>query len=395
MNRRDAPPLVFLGSVVPDEEQYRSAAFSRAGNSAQTGLIENLRLAGRAPERVISFQPMPSFPHSRQWRVPMQRTWVAGCDTVLSPYINLPIIKPLSLALSLYRELRRVAGNRRVTLLSYNFNSFLALPMMALRRNGGQVVPILYDVDMPGQTVPDTLARRLDFRLLRGFLPRVAGAVVITEQVAKDFLPHQPALVVEGGLSAQQAEHHVDARLPPPGTFNIVYAGALERYNGIDVILDAVAGLPDPDVRLHVAGRGSLESEVRAAAQCDSRVIVHGYMDAAGLAQLYRDASLLINHRSDHRIDSRYVFPSKLIEYLASGIPVISTHFRSLKAEYRPYLTLLDDESPGALRQAIQTLRNAPEPAWNRAAEAQQFVLGNKTWREQARRITHFLEVIE
>lgn len=385
--------IVFVGSVVPDEGRFRTAAFSRAGNSAQLGLLDGFAVANMYV-RVVSFQPMPIFPRSRQLYTHRQTLQLIGHDTVLVGYMNLPIIKYFSLAWSIYWDLRRAMGKQMGIIISYNFNLFLALPIILASRTGSLVVPILFDIDIPGQTVSSNWKRRADFQLTRHLLRKIHAVIAITSQVVHELTPKLPSLVVEGGLSKQQIENYMPLPIKDNATFNIIFAGALEFYNGVDVIMEAFAGCPSDQIRLHVAGRGSLEGEVQRRSQSDTRIIFHGYLDHNGMALLYKEASLLINHRSDMRIDSRYVFPSKLIEYMATGIPVISTSFRSLPIEYLPFLNILDNESAQTLKECIMEIMRSPDLYQEKARLAREFVLKNKTWRQQSGKILDFLEKI-
>lgn len=386
--------VLFVGSVVPDTPEFRTPAFSRAGNLAQQGLVDGLVETGARVTR-LSFLPVPAFPRDRRLWIPgrvLRTPW----PVTLLPLVNLPYLKQLSLAagILLTGGLAIVRQRPRV-LMSYNVNSFVAAPLRLLSALFRvPYVPVVYDVDVPGSTVPDGPYQRWEYRFAHRFLPGVRGAVVGTRLIAGELLRGRPHVVVEGGLSDEQRRRYTAAAQAPGQrpTFNVVFAGALERYNGVDVMLDAVARLPMPELRLHVAGQGRLREAVEDAARRDDRVVYHGLLDMEGLARLYAEGDLLINHRSDRRLDSRYVFPSKLIEYLASGLPVISSQFRSLPDEYLPYLNLVEDESPEALARAITGVMEHPGEARARAAAGQQFVLREKTWRAQGRRIRAFLE---
>lgn len=385
--------VLFVGSVVPDTAEFRTRAFSRAGNLAQQGLLDGLSTAG-AELNVLSFLPVPAFPAARRVLVAGQRLR-SPRPLRLLPMLNLPYLKQLCIAAGILLFGGAAILRRRPTvLMSYNVNSFVAAPLQLLSRlSRVPYVPVVYDVDLPGATVPDGPYQRWEHTFARRFLPHVPGAVVGTRRIAAELLPGQPHVLVEGGLHEEQRRYAAAPR-GSRQTFNIVFAGALERYNGVDVMLEALAQRPDPHLRLHIAGQGRLRGDVEAAARQDSRIVFHGLLDMEQLAALYAEGDLLINHRSDQRLDSRYVFPSKLIEYLASGLPVVSTRFRSLPEEYLPHLILLPDESPAALAQAIEDVAQRPHEARERAAAAQQFALQHKAWTVQGQRIRAFLETL-
>ncbi|UBV42719.1 glycosyltransferase [Deinococcus taeanensis] len=382
--------ILFIGSVVPDTAQYRTSAFSRAGNLAQQGMLTGIAEAG-AHISVLSFQPVPAFPRSLRWWVRGQRL-SSGYKQRLVPFVNIPYLKQVSLACAfVFQGWYQIRRTKPHVLMSYNVNTFISAPLLLLSRLlCVPYVPVVYDVDVPGATVPDGPLQRLEYRWATWILPLLPAAVTGTALIGRDLMPGRPTLIVEGGLNKEQ-QTYAPTAFTSDTTFDIVFAGALEKYNGVDVLMDAMAWLPD-HVRLHIAGQGRMCSAVQAYAAADDRIVYHGLLDMDGLRRLYAKGDLLVNHRSDQRLDSRYVFPSKLIEYLAAGIPVVSTRFRSLPEEYLPFLELLLDESPRALATGIEQVMSTLPAARSRAQRGQEFAQMNKSWAFQGRRILSFLE---
>ncbi len=83
----------------------------------------------------------------------------------------------------------------------------------------------------------------------------------------------------------------------PNASPRILFFGALRRNKGVDVLLEAFARLPDPDVRLVVAGRGAsdVEDDVRGAAARDSRITTEiGFVPEARKHELFRSCDLVV-----------------------------------------------------------------------------------------------------
>ena len=153
---------------------------------------------------------------------------------------------------------------------------------------------------------------------------------------------------------------HAPRRSPPPSgeavPFAVVSAGSLDEANGFLVLLEAFARLPGDGYRLRIAGRGPLESQVRAAAAKDPRIEYLGFLSFEEVQSLYRSADVLVNMRLTQAIDTRYFFPSKLMEYLASAVPVISTCTGAVEKEFGSFVYLLREETPQGLANAICTV---------------------------------------
>jgi glycosyltransferase involved in cell wall biosynthesis len=118
-----------------------------------------------------------------------------------------------------------------------------------------------------------------------------------------------------------------------------------------------------------------------------------GKLSRPDLLATYNAADVLVNPHSTVLLTARYVFPSKLLEYLASGRPVITTATPEIAADYGDLCTVLDREEPQALADAI--MRVAAMPAVDRlarAAEARVAVIERCAWSRQGQRLVRFLE---
>jgi glycosyltransferase involved in cell wall biosynthesis len=117
----------------------------------------------------------------------------------------------------------------------------------------------------------------------------------------------------------------------------IVYAGAISRLEGIDVLLRAMAKViaTVPDAVLAIAGPvlawdpvcGEPIDYKRLAEELglDEKVRLLGVLELSAVADLMAAAAVLMNPKVDHWAN-RAAAPIKLGEYLASGRPVVSTN---------------------------------------------------------------------
>lgn len=158
---------------------------------------------------------------------------------------------------------------------------------------------------------------------------------------------NKPAMILEG--IAQPTE----MLSPSCRSKTFVYAGKLLHRFGIQRLLDAFARLEDPDCRLVICGAGEMQSAVQKAAAKDARVQYAGVLSAAELRQLYRTSGVLVNPRTGCERYTRYSFPSKIIEYLQTGLPVVSARLEGMPEIYDRLLFCPADDSVDALVQAM------------------------------------------
>jgi glycosyltransferase involved in cell wall biosynthesis len=130
----------------------------------------------------------------------------------------------------------------------------------------------------------------------------------------------------------------------------------LTRDKGVDVLLDAVAGLDD--VEVHIAGDGPARAEIEAQVErlgMWSRVRLLGWLDRPDA--LYRSVDVLVHpSRAD-------IAPMSVIEAMHHGLPVVATAIGGIPdlidAGVDGLLFPLDDV--GACRAAVESLRDPAE----------------------------------
>ena len=105
------------------------------------------------------------------------------------------------------------------------------------------------------------------------------------------------------------------------------------------------------------------------------------------------DASLLVNPRPTHEEFTKYSFPSKNIEYMASGTPLLTTKLPGMPKEYYPYVFLIEEETTEGYSKALsEALSKTDEDLFEWGAKAKGFVLDNKNSCEQARRVIELIK---
>lgn len=396
--------LLYIGSVVPDESPYINKAFSRAGNMCQIELLKGFIKAGNTPSTILSLRPEVSYPRSRKMFFrPASALLENNICFEFFPFINITPIKQFSIGIAAFFSILFWGWRTRKTSqrIIYTFN--ISVPpgifiLLGAWLTKSKCVAMIYDICVPGETAPVTFFNKLDYWLHKKTLPLFDGLVVITDAIAKDFAPYVPYLRVEGGIKPDLLNQYPDSedfRNHDPDYFTMIAAGRLDEVNGINEIISAFSLLKGEKYRLHIAGSGPLENFVKSSAAQDPRIQFHGFISFNEVLKLYASSDLLLNIRLTQRIDTRYFFPSKTMEYLASGVPVITTCPGNVTKEYPELAYLLYDETPEALANLILKVEMTPvERRLARAKAARDYMVSHKTWDVQALRISQFLRQI-
>jgi glycosyltransferase involved in cell wall biosynthesis len=100
-------------------------------------------------------------------------------------------------------------------------------------------------------------------------------------------------------------------------------------------------------------------------------------------------AKLLINPRPvNGKLDTRYNFPSKLMEYMQSGRPVITTRLLGIPEEYDGYMYFFEDDTKQKLAQGIRQVLSEDEARLSAfGSRARKYVNENKNSRVIAKKI--------
>ncbi len=390
--------IAIVGCVVPDDSRFHGPAFNRAAQMFNDELIRGLASGELGPATTFSVEPLPSFPRGSRLFGRMGSEFLrAGTRVRLLPFINVHPLKVLTGGLSTFAALmawafRHRADRRVMHVINLTMPPGWAVWLAARLTRSVASVSVL-DVWQPGALVPDTYARRLDFAVQRWLLPRFDRHMVVAEAIADDFFPGRRVCLLEGGVAPDRLGAGPRSRESlDPAPFRMVLAGSLEPYNGIRLALAALAILP-PDVELVVAGTGSLAGEVQAASGRETRLTHRGFLSFDEVMDLYASADLLLNLRLTADRTTRYFFPSKLMELLASGTPVLSTSSGHTASEYGHVLYLLDDETPAGLARRVLEIRKvAPTDRRALGARARAFMLEHKTWARQGARLVAYLK---
>jgi glycosyltransferase involved in cell wall biosynthesis len=390
--------LAFIGTIVPDEPRFHGPAFNRAAQMFQREMVRGLAHAGVQPIAVYAIEPTPAFPHSRRMIVRGQRIDLGdGLELRLLPFVNIQPLKPLTVGLGLlialagwgwrHRGLRRIVHCMNLT-MPPGWSVLLGARLIAAKAT----VSVM-DIFRPGELVPNRLYWRVDYWLQRHLIPRFDGHAVVADAIAQDFAPGRRVCRIEGGIRPEDFAEPAGASAPPRdrAVMRVVLAGTLGPHNGVQLALDAWALLPPVGYELIIAGTGGLADLVRERMNGDPRIVYRGFLGFEEVLELYRSADILLNLRLTHALSTRYFFPSKMMECMASGTPVVSTCTGHVEEEFGDFVYLLREETPEALAELLGRLASlTPEERSTVGRRARTYVLAHKTWDKQGEKLARY-----
>lgn len=204
---------------------------------------------------------------------------------------------------------------------------------------------------------------------------------------------HKPYIVLEG---------HVDADAPVPGQEpgyeeqtgkkTLLYAGSLKQIYGIDYLVKGFVLADIPCSELRIYGDGDFREELLSLCEKYPNVRYMGVAENSVIVREEQKASLLINPRPIEPEYTKYSFPSKNMEYMVSGTPLLTTRLPGMPEEYYPYVYFMGEETPENAAEVIRGILAKPlKERSEKGLSARRFVLSNKSNLIQAKKILTFL----
>lgn len=303
--------------------------------------------------------------------------------------INLPIIRQIMIFCAGF--LNVLFTRKKYNYIICDFMSMMNSFGMALGARLRKIPVIEIVMDLPGlmntrgEPVKG-LHKRLSF-LANGF-------VLLTEQMSEVVnQKKRPFIVLEG---------HVDAILhsvsqeekweKKEGKKVIIYAGGIHRIFGIENLVKGFIKADIEDTELRVFGDGDYREELETICNNSSNIKYMGVVGNKEIIYQEQRCALLVNPRPSAPIYTRYSFPSKNMEYMVSGTPVLTTNLPGMPDEYRRYVYIIEDETVDGVAKSLKDVfRISEDERYSKGCSARRFVLENKNNNIQANKIITFL----
>ena len=302
------------------------------------------------------------------------------------PAIRNPILKAAAVGFgTFFRTLFLIRKDSAVVVDGLNRVTALS-GMLAARLRGKPCIGIVTDL-------PDMLSGSSFSKKLANFVIHHCTHYVLLTEAMNDYLNKagKPYVILEGHADITMAARipAMEKKMKPRVCF---YAGGVSKQYGLSNLVEGFRKADLPNAQLHIYGPGDYVKELQQIAAEDSRVFYGGMLLNTEIVEKEQEATLLVNPRPTGEEYVKYSFPSKTMEYMASGTPVLTTVLPGMPKEYHPHVYLLEDESAeGIAGMLSEVLANSEEVLFRKGAEARRFVLEQKNNVIQARKILDML----
>jgi glycosyltransferase involved in cell wall biosynthesis len=194
-----------------------------------------------------------------------------------------------------------------------------------------------------------------------GFLNKsVDGLIAISRYLEEYYKDHVPTVYIPPLVDCDDPKWNSVQRLPHKD-FNLVYAGSPGRKDRLDILVDAIEGEKIP-IYLKIIGitkEQFHQQHPSFSMKNFTRITFLGHISHSQVLSEIRNADYSCFFRDQTRL-TQAGFPTKFVESIAAGIPVI-TNENSNISEYRKRLEsciIIDDLSVKSVTNSIKKALN-------------------------------------
>lgn len=226
---------------------------------------------------------------------------------------------------------------------------------------------------------------------------KCSGYIFITKEMNERYnVDGKPYIIMEGLVDINEVDSLKDEQTNQrsySNKFIIMYTGSLHKIYGIGNLMDGFIKAEIPNSELHIYGDGDYRSEVENKSKEFNNIKYFGTVLSSEIVERQKTASLLVNPRPIDEEYVKYSFPSKNMEYMVSGTPVLTTDLPGMPSEYKEFVYILEDySSDGIKNKLLEISKIECSMRENMGMSARDFVLRKKNNVVQAEKIISMIE---
>lgn len=290
--------------------------------------------------------------------------------------------------------------DEKIYIITYNvYEPFMKACAKLVKKYSNVVFsPII--TDMPGSMsiLPDKKLKRLFYlkqeKRVMKYLHFAKKYILLTEHMMEVVNATKENSLIMEGVYSQTSNTITNTEIKIPKNKKIIfYSGVIFPKYGTSLLSKAFSSISQDNIELWMCGELRESSDVADYANKDNRIKLMGFLDRNEVLAIQHQADLLVNPRPAEREEFvKYSFPSKTMEYLASGTPALMFKLPGIPDEYDEYLNYFENTDMENMKSKMLKILNDKSGIYKeKAKRGQEFVLSEKTASKQVKRLIDFL----
>lgn len=403
--------ILFIGGYYPLGAENallkdcKYGELSIPSNVYQWGVIDGL-LSNSVQLSLLSCPFLPAFPVGYKHLFTPQIDFIIDGRNVgvMKRFCDLALVKPISRRRAFIKGIiqwiasEKIEKNERFAILSYSPSGDQIVPMVKLKKKYPNLITCCIITDLFQKTFADTAKMPIFRRLQMCFeiygLEKALSLIdkfVLLAKGMEELVPEtvNKNIIIEGIASEKPFYKKSDeeSRIK-----TLLYTGSLGEHTSVKELIDAFMLTQSENYRLCICGGGIYSDYIEECTKKDKRIEYLGVVPREQSIKLQQNATVLINPRFPSIRDTPYSFPSKTMEYLTSGSPMIGFKLKGIPSEYYDYFYTVQEESIESLSNTIDQVLSLSQIELNRKAlSAYCFIENYKIAKAQMSKLLYFL----
>ncbi len=345
--------ILFIGGLIPNDDEIKDNTvdfMNAAADAFQTQFIEGIGLNGYEVE-VISAPFIGSYPFNFKKAYYHAKSYADGYKYV--SFNNIWGLRNFSRYKSLVKAIQRFDFSSVEKVIIYSVHTPFARIAKYIKKKVPGISICLITPDLPeymnlrkDQSLIYRVAKKLDcknfYNLTEYFDCFCFVSAYQSEKVNK---LDKPQTVIEGMAQNVEITYTPLFNIPK----RIVYTGTLNKQFGIMNLVKAVEEMEG--IELILCGSGDALPEIEKIN--NKRIKYLGILNREETRQLQLSANVLVNPRTNEGDYTKYSFPSKTMEYLSTGRPVVCYKLDGIPEDYDNHLIYAKEETPQSLKDVL------------------------------------------
>lgn len=313
------------------------------------------------------------------------------------PTINIAVLKKLIMFIGIFlKTLSWCMVTRNKVIICDILSTETSGGLLAAKLCGVRVVGIVTDIHL--LSTIKALNKEINFKtkiaikFVLFFGKKYDAYVLLTNQMNEIINKRKkPFVVIEGFADKDMMTVYKQIRERNEKRV-LLYAGGLYRNFGVKNLIEAFIQIPGDELELKLYGYGEMEKDIHEYSKKDTRINYLGMRPNRDVINAELEATLLINPRPSNLEITKYSFPSKILEYMMTGTPVVTCRLAGIPEEYFNHLYIFDKENTKGMKATLENLLAQTDKAlFAFGKEAKKFAFDEKNNIIQANK---FLEMV-
>jgi hypothetical protein len=359
--------ILFLGGYFDKsiEDQIKRNSFNEpiqySSNNFQFLLIKSLSYFSKV--KVLSAPFIGTYPFS-------YKKFYFHSSHFKNPYfngkhisfINLWGLKLFSKFISLLTNILQM--NKITEIFVYSPQSILLLSALIYKLFKNKTKVILLINDHPKYTNINKninffykFLKSIDFLLYKKIVKFVDRFVFVSKYLNDEFNKNNKKYLVLEGICFEKIdlENQEQIKLDKSLVY-FFYSGNLSYRFGIIELIKSLKFIDNDKIRLLIAGSGESSEEIIKLSMIDSRIIYLGQISNEQARKYQELSNFLVNPRPPFEDYTKYSFPLKTFEYIASRKPLICFKMPSFPEYLDSYLNYFSDFDINSMAKSLNNI---------------------------------------